>query len=285
MNYLSAGGSQKRIKLSLTNLDLAKMSYSDLWTNNLLHQLPKKLAEGKCMSIPAPPIGRDRYGNSIFPKTRSFPVIPKDVTRLEVKSHEFARNVGFHEGIRWLDISGSACDDGEFIFPKSLEVLIWQQSNCPWWEGRFSHLPNLKQLDWSERDFMELPELPASLEVLQLRNCRALKSLPMLPEGLRVLDIRGCKSLKTLPEIPDSVREIWCGGCDSLRPTWIREHASNYWDLPTWIRAEQEKARKNRIQKRTRELRQEIVAAAYHPRRVEKWLKQCGFDFLDVMLG
>ncbi len=263
---------------------LVKMSYSDLWTNNLLHQLPKKLAEGKCMSILAPPIGKDRWGNAVFPKTRSFPSIPKDVTRLEVRSHEFPCNVGFHEGIRWLDISGSVTEH-EFLFPQSLEVLIWRESNCDWYTGKFSHLPNLKQLDWSDRDFMYLPELPPTLEILQLENCRELRSLPRLPEGLRVLDIRGCKKLKTLPEIPDSVKEIWCGGCDSLRPTWIREHAVNYWDIPKWLRAEQEKERKNRIQKRSRELRQEIVAAAYHPRRVERWLEQRGWDILEEMMG
>jgi len=261
------------------------MSYSDLWTNNLRCQLTKKLEEGKLLDIPAPPLTRNWRGDTVFPKTRSFPKIPKDVTRMSVRSHEFAGSVGFHEGIRWLDISGSACDDGEFFFPKSLEVLIWRQSNCPWWDGRFSHLPNLKQLDWSDRDFMNLPALPLTLEILQLENCRQLKALPRLPEGLRVLDIRGCRNLKTLPEIPDSVQEIWCGGCDSLRPRWIVEEASNFWDLPRWLRAEQEKERKLRIQKRARELRQEIVAAAYHPRRVEKWLEQCGFDFLDVMLG
>jgi hypothetical protein len=261
------------------------MSYSDLWTNNLRCKLAEKLAEGKHMDIPAPPIGRNWRGDAVFPKTTSFPPIPKDVTRLSVRSHEFRRNVAFHEGIRWLDISKSACDDGEFFFPKSLEVLIWRDSNCAWWEGRFSHLPNLKQLDWSGRDFTELPDLPRTLEILQLENCRQLKSLPELPEGLRVLDIRGCKSLKTLPEIPMSVKEIWCGGCDSLRPSWVREHASNYWDLPKWIRADQQKVVRERVQKRTRALRQEIVAAAYHPRRVEKWLEQCGWDFLDVMLG
>jgi hypothetical protein len=260
------------------------MSYSDLWTNNLRCQLPKKLAEGKLMHIPAPPLRRDAYGNTIFPKTTSFPHIPKDVTRLEVRSHDFNKYVQFHEGIRWLDISGSATSY-EFIFPNSLEALIWRDSNCEWYTGKFSDLPNLKQLDWSGRDFTYLPALPPTLEILQLENCRQLKALPRLPEGLRVLDIRGCKNLKTLPEIPASVQEIWCGGCDSLRPSWIRENASNYWDLPKWIRAEQEKAVKERIQKRTRELRQEIVAAAYHPRRVEKWLEQCGFDFLDVMMG
>ncbi len=237
------------------------------------------------MHIAPPPLGKNWRGDAVFPKTRSFPQIPKDVTRLEVRSHEFPGSVKFHEGIRWLDISGSACDDGEFLFPKSLEVLIWRESNCEWWEGRFSHLPNLKQLDWSGRTFMRLPKLPKTLEILQLKDCTELRELPALPEGLRVLDIRGCKRLKTLPEIPNSVQEIWCAGCDKLRPRYIAEDAFSYWDVPKWFRAHQEKEVRERVQKRTRELRQEIVAAAYHPRRVERWLEQCGWDFLDVMLG
>ncbi len=236
------------------------------------------------MHIRPPPLGKDFNGNTIFPKTRSFPPIPKEVTRLTVKSHDFPGSVGFHEGIRWLDISGSACN-GEFHFPKSLEVLIWQSSNCEWYDGKFSHLPNLKQLDWSFRSITYLPGLPKTLEVLQLVNCSELTKLPPLPEGLRVLDIRGCKKLKTLPEIPDSVEEIWCAGCSSLRPRYIVEDAFSYWDVPKSFRAYQQKEIRERIQKRTRELRQEIVAAAYHPRRVERWLEQCGFDFLDVMMG
>lgn len=255
-----------------------------MWKNNLLYRLPEKLAEGKLMDIPAPPLSRDRWGNTVFPKTRSFPPISKDVTRLSVKSHEFPCNVGFHEGIRWLDISKSACD-GEFVFPKSLEVLIWRDSNCEWYDGKFSHLPNLKQLDWSNRNINYLPELPKTLEILQVQNCTELTELPSLPEGLRVLDIRGCKRLKTLPEIPESVEEIWCAGCSSLRPRYIVEESWSYWSIAEWIRHDHEEERKKRIQKRTRSLRQEIVAAAYHPRRVERWLEQRGWDILEEMMG
>jgi len=260
------------------------MSYSELWKNNLLYRLPETLAEGSHMHIRPPPLGKDSHGNVIFPKTRSFPPIPKEVTRLTLKCHDFPGSVGFHEGIRWLDISGSACD-GEFRFPKSLEVLIWQNSNCQWYEGKFSHLPNLKQLDWSFRPITHLPALPKTLEVLQLHDCMELTELPPLPEGLRVLDIRGCKKLKTLPEIPESVQEIWCTGCSSLRPRWIVEDAFSYWDVPKWFRAHQQTEIRERVQKRTRMLRQEIVAAAYHPRRVERWLEARGWDILEEMLG
>lgn len=260
------------------------MGYSDMWKNNLLCKVTETLAEGVHMHIRPPPLGKDYRGNVIFPKTVSFPPIPKEVTHLTLKSHDFSRSVAIHEGIRWLDISGSACD-GEFHFPKSLEVLIWQNSNCEWYEGKFSHLPNLKQLDWSFRPITHLPALPKTLQVLQLANCLELTELPPLPEGLRVLDIRGCKNLKTLPEIPDSVEEIWCVGCTNLRPRWIVEQGYAYWNVAKLFRTHQQTEIRERIQKRTRALRQEIVAEAYHPRRVERWLEQRGFDFLEVMMG
>ncbi len=285
--FLRSPGSQKRIGETQGKVEMPKtrMAYSDLWTNNVRCKLTEKLAAGKLMRILPPPRTTNYRGDSVWPKTRSFPPIPKDVTRLEVRSHDFPGSVGFHEGIRWLDISDSVCE-GEFHFPKSLEVLIWRNSNCPWYEGRFQHLPNLKQLDWSGRPITHLgPGLPKSLEILQLKGCYELVALPPLPEGLRVLDIRGCEKLKTLPEIPDSVEEIWYEGCTGLQPRELWSGPENYWSMPKWLREDQEEETKVRIQKRTRALRQEIVAAAYHPRRVERWLEECGWDFLDVMLG
>ncbi len=285
INYSSATGLPKTDSgRDLVEGKSGKMGYSDLWNNNLLHRLPEEFAEGKLMRIVPPSLYVDKMGNTVFPKTRSFPPIAKDVTRLEVVNHDFPGSVGFHEGIRWLDISRSACD-GEFVFPKSLEVLVWRDSNCQWYDGKFSHLPNLKQLDWSHRPIDYLPKLPKTLKVLQLQNCTELTSLPELPEGLRVLDIRGCKKLKTLPEIPASVQEIWCEGCSNLRPRYIVEDAFSYWNVPRWFREYQQKESRERVQKRTRELRQEIVAAAYHPRRVERWLEQRGWDILEEMMG
>lgn len=260
------------------------MSYSDLWTTNLLTQLPKKLAEGKHLHILPPPITKSARGDVVFPKTTAFPPIPKEVTHLELMNHDIGVPLHIREGIRWLDISGSGTSYA-FVFPNSLEALIWRDCDAAWWEGKFSHLPALKQLDWSNRSITHLPDLPPTLEILQLENCRQLTELPPLPDGLRVLDIRGCTALKTLPEIPVSVEEIWCVGCDSLRPRRIVEEALNYWDIPVWFRAYQEKKVQERIQKRTRSLRQEIVAAAYHPRRVERWLEQRGWDILEEMLG
>jgi hypothetical protein len=257
------------------------MPYADLWTNNHLHRLTQELDEGKLLQINPPPRITNYRGDSIWPKTRAFPPIPKDVTRLSVRNHTFDRAAGFHEGIRWLDLTDTYTDH-YFVLPKSLEVFIWKNSNCDWDCGRFSHLPNLKRLDWSGRTIRRLPELPKTLKVLQLRNCDELTVLPELPEGLLVLDIRGCKKLKKLPEIPASVKEIWYEGCTCLYTNpWTG--AENYWDMPKWLRAEQEREARERQQKRARDLKLEIIAEVYKPSRVEKWLEQCGWDILDMM--
>jgi hypothetical protein len=258
------------------------MSYADLWTNNYRCKLAQELADGKHLIINPPPRITTYNGDSVFPATRAFPMIAKDVTRLSVRNHTFDRPAAFHEGIRWLDLSGTYTSY-EFIFPKSLEVLIWQDANCEWYCGKFSHLPNLKQLDWSERPIRHLPALPKTLQILQLRNCRELRSLPALPEGLRVLDIRGCKRLTKLPEIPESVKEIWYEGCTGLLPRDLWGGPENYWDMPKWLRAEQEKVARERQQKRARDLKLEIIAEVYKPSRVEKWLEQCGWEILDMM--
>lgn len=40
-----------------------------------------------------------------------------------------------------------------------------------------------------------------------------------------------------------------------------------------------------RQQKRCRSLRKEIIAAAYHPRKVEQWLEKGGFELVESILG
>lgn len=258
------------------------MPYADLWTNNYRCRLTQELAEGKHLTINPPPRTTNYRGDSIWPTTRAFPPIHKDITRLSVRGHTFDRPAGFHEGIRWLDLTDTYTNH-YFVLPKSLEAFIWKNSNCEWYCGKFSHLPNLKQLDWSGRPIRCLPELPKTLQILQLRDCDELTCLPKLPDGLVVLDIRGCTRLKKLPEIPESVKEIWYEGCTGLLPRDLWDGPENYWDMPNWLRAEQEEVARERQQQRARDLKLEIIAEVYKPARVEKWLEQCGWDILDMM--
>ena len=47
------------------------------------------------------------------------------------------------------------------------------------------------------------------------------------------------------------------------------------------LRVLKEEISRLRQQERCKELKEEIIAAAFHPRRVEKWLEQGGFELLE----
>lgn len=215
-------------------------------------------------------------------------VVPKHITHLDLTWNTFDERypVIVPDHIKWLNVSHTNYYHGVgFHVPDTLETLI---HHGDYYGTIYAFPPGLKVLDLSEHDRLEwLPELPKGLELLKLTNCYNLKELPELPSTLRVLDIQNCKKLTKLPDFPDTLQELWAGGCYKL-PDEIGQ-SFNYSDLPRWIRIKQKKQReaesRARVQKRTRELRQEIVAAAYHPRRVERWLEQRGWDILEEMLG
>lgn len=222
-----------------------------------------------------------------FPRSVWNHVLPKHITHLDLTWNTFDERyrVIVPDHIKWLNVSHTNYYHGAgFHVPDTLETLIHRGGYYP---CIYNLPPALKILDLSEQRIEWLPKLPETLEVLKLTNCSNLKELPELPPTLRVLDIQNCRKLETLPDFPDSLQELWAGGCTKL-PQDIYQSFS-WWDLPRWIRNQQkekrEKESRERVQTRCRELRQEIVAAAYHPRRVERWLEQRGWGILDEILG
>lgn len=222
-----------------------------------------------------------------FPRTKWCVTVPSHITHLDVKWNTFDERypVIVPDHVKWLNVSHTNYYHGVgFHVPDTLETLIHRGGYYP---CIYAVPPALKILDLSDQRIEWLPKLPDTLEVLILTNCYNLKELPAtLPPNLRVLDIQNCRKLKELPEFPDSLQELWAGGCIKL-PDYIHQSFSHQ-DLPDWIRFEQRARReesRKRQQTRCRELRQEIVAAAYHPRRVERWLEMKGWDVLEEMLG
>lgn len=223
-----------------------------------------------------------------FPRSVWNHALPKHITHLDLTWNTFDErySVVVPDHVKWLNVSHTNYYHGVgFHVPNTLETLIHRGD---YWGSIYAFPPGLKVLDLSDHHRLEwLPELPKTLELLKLTNCYNLKELPELPSTLRVLDIQNCRTLKELPDFPDSLEELWAGGADKL-PDEIG-FSFNYSDNPRWIRNKQKKQRetesRERQQKRCRALRQEIVAAAYHPKRVERWLEARGWDILEEMLG
>ena len=254
------------------------------WERNLHEELTTKYntytQKQNYLRIAPPSMYKTRYGDIVFPKTESLPTIPDTITHLDLSGNDFVRDVFIPDTVRWLNVSATNYAASMIDVPDTLETLIYTHNSTTWCPA---FPPGLKYLNVSDLGVYTLPPLPPTLEVLVVKNCYNLTRLPELPHTLRVLDMQGCHDVKTLPDFPDSLEELWAGACRGL-PAEIRNSFS-WWDLPRWIRVQQQEVAKVRQQKRTRALRQEIVAAAYHPTRVERWLEQKGWDVLEEILG
>lgn len=223
------------------------------------------------------PLGR-------FPRTKWCYTVPSHVTHLDLTWNTFEEGypVIVPDHVKWLNVSHTNFYYRVgFHVPDTLETLIHRGD---YWGNIYAFPPGLKVLDLSEHDRLTwLPKLPKGLELLKLTNCFNLKELPDLPSTLRVLDIQNCRKLTTLPPLPDNLKELWAGGCDKLPHGLGSQFVAEL--VAENAKYHQKAESRERIQKRCRELRQEIIAAAYHPRRVERWLELKGWDVLDEMLG
>jgi len=294
--------SRKRICASQGTLDFpTKMPYADIWTNNWRHRLLEEAStpakpENKLV-IPAPPRWVTVHGEMRENKSRLNGWIPTNITHLDISKIRFDEryDVQIPAGVKWLNLSDTNYQSWFMSIPDTVETIVYRTSHCgnPW--GYPKPKPGVKVLDLTGHPNLHgFAELPDSLEVLILKDCRMFQVLPdRLPKNLRVLDVSGCRLLTKLPtDVPEGLKEIWADGCD-LVDEWLWRNGykwgvGSYWATPKFLRQMhegREEFAQERVQKRTRALRQEIVAAAYHPRRVERWLEARGWDILEEMLG
>lgn len=136
-------------------------------------------------------------------------------------------------------------------------------------------IPNrVKNLRLSGTDIETLESLPPNLISLFCENTR-LKRLPELPNTLRILFCNNTP-LKTLPNIPKELYTI------SVPPTVYPKDIPQSKDAKQTIILLREyydsEPNQMRITKRTLTLKEEIIAAAFHPTRIEKLLEKNTLD-------
>jgi hypothetical protein len=180
--------------------------------------------------------------------------------------------------------------------PATLQTLICSGSSLT----KLPPLPiSLKILDCSSTKLTSLPTLPSSLIHLNIRqtqirripplppkliylNCNQtpVQQLPELPHTIQQLWLEET-NVSILPYIPRGLKHIWTHMAPLLYPRTMEMSMRQFRNL--W-NTYHEKKSKTRIQKRASLLRQEIVAKAFHPDRVEKWLEQGGHPLVEMMI-
>ncbi len=127
---------------------------------------------------------------------------------------------------------------------------------------------DLRVLDCSNTSITSLPELPSRLVQLFCGNTN-ITSLPELPSTLEGLycDIT---HLTSLPELPSSLIALYCNNCDLILKREENESIQDYIQrLRVWV---EDIISKKRIQERCEVVKEGLMAAAWHPTRVEQWL-------------
>ena len=146
------------------------------------------------------------------------------------------------------------------------------------------YLPILpRRLQWLSvcyNPIQHLPDLPRSLLALTASFCR-LTELPEIPAKMEILNV-GYNHIRTLPPMPEGLDTLIVNNNEitdfSYLPTTLRVLV--FHDNPglaqyEGLTIEQIRWRINArlAKRRTQDFKEELIAAAWHPRRVEKWLR------------
>jgi Leucine-rich repeat (LRR) protein len=161
--------------------------------------------------------------------------------------------------------------------PKGLLQLVCSHTNV----STLPELPpTLEVLLCNDTDISTLPPLPDSLLCLHCHNT-PLTSLPELPPNLQYL-ICSNTNLTELPELPTMLRHLECNNVPlSLQRYGWHETVHDY-NL-RWREWREDRAGIQRSRERCLAVKEELMAAAWHPRRVERWVEVGGVEMLEAL--
>jgi Leucine-rich repeat (LRR) protein len=181
--------------------------------------------------------------------------IPENRYRILLANNRLERLPTLHKHISHLDVRNN-----------SLHVLPLLPRRLQW-------------LSVCYNPITQLPDLPSKLKVLKANSCQ-LTELPEIPLKLEVLDV-GYNHIRLLPPMPEGLDTLIVNNnliTDfSYLPTSLR--VLTFYGNPGLAKYEGLSINQIRLrvnarlaQQRTQAIKEELVAAAWHPRRVERWL-------------
>jgi hypothetical protein len=156
--------------------------------------------------------------------------------------------------------------------PPNLEYLYCYGTNIT----ELPPLPDtLVYLICSNTNITEFPPLPDTIKGLACDDT-AIVELPSLPNTLEYISCDRT-NITELPPLPDTLEYLYCSGCPLIIQRKEDESIQAY--SARW----EEWRNMKRIQERCRAVRDDVLAAALHPRRIERLIDEYGIEVLDVM--
>lgn len=132
-----------------------------------------------------------------------------------------------------------------------------------------------------------LPALPPRLEYLQVSDCPKFKVVPAIPRTLRTLSLMN-SGVERLPLLPEEIDAVYLPD-EAFESRLLNfQWGFNGLGLPTLRPAVVKRVELlgslGRTLRRTHDLKEDLMMAVWHPKRVESWLTQ-GEEVLDMMMG
>lgn len=213
---------------------------------------------------------RDNYGG-----------LPLDLGNTGV--YEIPKQVPF--GVGAVIMSDNPVEDITWV-PKRIDVVKYDR--CPL-NGRVAPPNHIKQLSMVDSGVSKIESLPTDLLTLDLSNCQQLRRLPNLPSNLYWLDLRG-SAIEEVPELPESLTTLNISNCSNLPADFPvlseKKRASRFPyvlipEMDNYIQEVRNYQARKRVQARVALFKEELVANAFRPSRVEKWTN----EQYDMMFG
>jgi hypothetical protein len=189
------------------------------------------------------------------------------------------------------------------LLPKTLDSLDLE--NCTTLERilNLDQLPNLKTLTLNNTAIHSLPKLPESLTWFRIHHCGNLTALPSLartnlrtlgmdwtnvqlpqiPETLTSLSARWSKVGGELPYLPDGLVWLDMVGSIAEREGFLPERLDTV-NVAEYANTARKWWNACLRKEAFETIHEELMAAAWHPKRVEAWLLQ-GEHVLDNIMG
>jgi hypothetical protein len=180
--------------------------------------------------------------------------------------------------------------------PKNLLVLEAERTRITIIRN-LDHFAKLRELDLSYAVWLERIEgsIPMSLRSLTLRGCMSLTELPSLGRSyVWWINLQACEKLQSLPSLPVNLDTLQLDRSgikelpflpDSLRQITLQNGESGDVSASDVFTATLRESQRVALRKqRFNAILEDLMAAAWHPKRVEAW-SLAGDHILDMMMG
>jgi Leucine-rich repeat (LRR) protein len=126
---------------------------------------------------------------------------------------------------------------------------------------------DLRSLYCSKTEIRTLPELPPNIRSLLIYTT-PISVLPQLPSKLEIFSCSNT-AITVLPELPPGLRYLKCSGSPLILKRKNGESIQDYNER--WREWREEQVAKKRCEERCLALKEDLMAAAWHPSRVARF--------------